>query len=500
MDDGNKILQAYCLSGTLNFTKYFFLRKTKKKFIVNNHHEVICDTLDKVIDGEITRLIINIAPRYSKTELAVKNFIANGLALSPKAKFIHLSYSDDLTNDNSEEVRNIVKSEAYQQLFPYVQVSKTTDSKKKWNTTEGGGVYAVSTGGQVTGFGAGEVDYTEDKSKVNELLAELEGMVTELDSSDSTNFAGAIIIDDPIKPEDALSDTVRERVNQRFETTIRNRVNSRKTPIIIIMQRLHERDLCGYLLEQEPDEWHVLSLPCIYEDESGQERALWEHKHTLKELYKIRDNNSFVFDTQYMQNPKPIEGLMYREFKTYDAIPFCRTSVRKNYTDTADMGSDYLCSICYEEHPDAVFITDVLYTKKPMEYTEPKNAEMLDANDTKEVWIESNNGGRGYARNVERYLRERGNTHTSIEWFHQSENKQVRIFTKSADVTNIIRMPSDWQYRWSQFYKDVIGYRKEGKNANDDAPDALTGIIEKFGIRIHSGLPSGSLAAFRNKG
>lgn len=481
-------MQAYCSAGTLNFTKYFFLRKTKKKFIVNSHHKVICDTLDKVIDGEITRLIINIAPRYSKTELAVKNFIASGLSLNPSARFIHLSYSDDLANDNSEEVRNIVKSEAYQQLFPYVQISKTTDSKKRWNTTAGGGVYAVSTGGQVTGFGAGEVEYTEDSSDIEKLLAELEGIVSELDNYDGEGFAGAIIIDDPIKPEDALSDTIRERVNQRFETTIRNRVNSRKTPIIIIMQRLHERDLCGYLLEQEPDEWHVLSLPCIYEDESGQEKALWEHKHTLKELYRIRDNNSFVFDTQYMQNPKPIEGLMYREFKTYETIPYSSRVVRKNYTDTADMGTDYLCSICYEEHPTAMYVTDILYTKKPMEYTEPKNAEMLDANDTQEAWVESNNGGRGYARNVEKHLRERKNTHTAIEWFHQSENKQVRIFTKSADVTNMVIMPKDWKLRFPQFYKDVVGYRKEGKNANDDAPDALTGMVEKFGVRIKGGI------------
>ena len=488
LNDGNKILQAYCSASTLNFTKYFFLRKTKKKFIVNSHHEVICDTLDKVIDGKITRLIINIAPRYSKTELAVKNFIANGLALNPSAKFIHLSYSDDLANDNSEEVRNIVKSEAYQQLFPYVQVSKTTDSKKKWNTTAGGGVYAVSTGGQVTGFGAGEVDYAEDKSKVNKLLAELEDAVSDLDNLETTNFAGAIIIDDPIKPEDALSDTVRERVNQRFETTIRNRVNSRKTPIIIIMQRLHERDLCGYLLEQEPDEWHVLSLPCVYEDESGQEKALWEHKHTLEELYRIRENNTFVFDTQYMQNPKPIEGLMYREFRTYDAIPYSKVRVRKSYIDTADEGSDYLCCICYEEHPTAVYVTDVLYTKKPMEYTEPKTAEILDRNDIDEVWIESNNGGRGFARNVEKHLRERGNTHIAIEWFHQSENKKSRIFTKSADVTNMIYMPTGWQYMFPQFYKDVIAYRKEGKNAHDDAPDALTGVIDKLGERISGGL------------
>lgn len=117
------------------------------------------------------------------------------------------------------------------------------------------------------------------------------------------------------------------------------------------MQRLHEHDLCGYLQEIEPEDWTVISLPCIQHDENGQEKALWEFKHTLEELHKIESANSFVFDTQYMQNPTPIEGLMYREFQTYDTIPYYKDSEKKNYTDTADTGSDYLCSICYVDTP-----------------------------------------------------------------------------------------------------------------------------------------------------
>lgn len=220
----------------------------------------------------------------------------------------------------------------------------------------------------MTGFGAGQIDDPDDKEEkeINDFMPGWD-----------TKFAGAIIIDDPIKPEDALSDTIRERVNNRFETTIRNRVNSRNTPIIIIMQRLHEHDLCGYLQEIEPEDWTVISLPCIQHDENGKEKALWEFKHTLEELHKIESANSFVFDTQYMQNPTPIEGLMYREFQTYDTIPYYKDSEKKNYTDTADTGSDYLCSICYVDTPIGNFITDVLYTQKPMEYTEPKTAEMI---------------------------------------------------------------------------------------------------------------------------
>ena len=295
-----------------------------------------------------------------------------------------------------------------------------------------------------------------------------------------TAFAGAIIIDDPIKPEDALSETVRERVNNRFESTIRNRVNSRNTPIIIIMQRLHEHDLCGYLQEIEPDEWTVLSLPCIYHDEDGNEKPLWEFKHTLPELRKIEKANPYVFETQYMQNPKPAEGLMYGEFKTYEIVPYASTMVKKNYTDTADTGSDYLCSICYVETPTGCYITDILYTQKPMEYTEPATAEMLTKHEIEICHIESNNGGRSFGRAVEAQCRIINNYRTRFEPFTQTDNKRVRIFTRSNEVQNLIHFPVGWEHRWPEFAAHIKSFRKQQEfNSHDDAEDALTGVIEK---------------------
>lgn len=467
------IERTFCLSSTLNFTRYIFKKKTGNRFIVGDHHRIICEASDKVISGEIKRLIINIAPRYGKTELAVKNFISYGLALNPKSKFIHLSYSDDLVLDSSKEINNIIQSDYYQRLFPESATDST--NAKKWYTNAGGGLYAVSSAGQVTGFGAGQVDNPDDKEKKD---------IDDFMPAWDTEFAGAIIIDDPIKPEDALSETIRERVNNRFETTIRNRVNSRNTPIIIIMQRLHEHDLCGYLQEIEPEDWTVVSLPCIRHDENGKEKALWEFKHTVEELHKIESANSFVFDTQYMQNPTPIEGLMYREFQTYEVIPHYKDSENKNYTDTADTGNDYLCSICYVDTPVGNYVTDVLYTKKPMEYTEPKTAEMLTKNNTDWADVESNNGGRGFTRNVSRQCREINNTKTFVNWFCQTENKQVRIFTKSAGVNNMTFFPKGWEKKWPEFHAAITKYRKEGGNSHDDAPDALTGCFEKRKVRL----------------
>jgi len=441
------ILRAWTLKSSLNFTRYFFKQNNDMKFIIGRHHKLICDALDDVLNGKCNKLIINLSPRYGKTELAVKNFIAMGLAVNPSAKFIHLSYSANLAQDNSIAVKNIVQNEEYQRLYP-TRITYGKNMKSQWETDQGGGLYATSTLGQITGFGAG--------------LVEREG--------EPYRFGGAIIIDDPIKPEDALSDVVRERVNRRFETTIRNRVNSRNTPIIIIMQRLHEHDLCGYLQEIEPDEWRVISLPVIQINENGEREALWPYKHTLEELDKINAANSFVFETQYQQNPTPMEGLMYEHpFKTYSKLPPVKLGTMCNCTDSADTGADYLCSITYLSMKDGYYVTDVIFTKKSMEHTEPWMAQMLAKWDVRYCVIESNNGGRAFARNVERLSREYGNGKTTFITFTQTKNKQVRIFTRSQEVNNLLIFPEDWERRWPEFAHMMKSYRREGHNAHDDA-------------------------------
>ena len=464
------LLKTWTLHSVLNFTRYFFKQKFKRKFVIGKHHVAISKALDRVLAGDCKRLIINIAPRYGKTELAVKNFIAMGLAINPKAKFIHLSYSDDLARDNSRGVQEILREDSYRRLFPGTK--PTSINTRKWFTTEGGGLYAVSSAGQVTGFGAGIVDKEEEE----ELSAEVE----ELASVSDGTFGGAIVIDDPIKPDDARSETVREKVNQKFETTIRNRVNSRNTPIIIIMQRLDEEDLCGYLMRLEPDEWEVLSLPVIETDEKGEEQPLWEFKHTLQELYDLREKNSFVFDTQYMQNPRPLTGLMYeRGFTTYTTVPVTRKRKVKTYIDTADTGKDYLCCIIYVETEIGNFILDVYYTQAPMETTESETARRLTRFDVEECIVESNNGGRGFGRKVQENCRILGNGKTSFTFFAQTQNKDVRIFSHSNEVQNLCFMPEKWNVQFPQFYKAITQYKKEGGNAHDDAPDALTGTVEK---------------------
>lgn len=465
-------------NSTLFFTRYFFKQKTGRKFVIGEHHRIISEALDKVLKGEITRLIINIAPRYGKTELAVKNFIARGLALNPSARFIHLSYSDDLALDNSDEVRELVKHEDFQSLYPNVKIKPNSDSKKKWYTTANGGVYATSAAGQVTGFGAGRVD-DED---------------AELIPGSTDQFAGALIIDDPIKPEDGDSEVLRERINQRFDSTIKNRVNSRKTPIIIIMQRIHERDLCGYLIEQNPGEWTVLSLPCIKPDGT----ALWEFKHTVAELNKIRKDSPVVFERQYQQDPKPLKGLLfpidkqlcdyYTEIgpdgkeKRVECVKFYKPSelidktfeTSIGYCDIADEGSDNLASPIGRNIGPVIYVPEVIFSTENTDTTMPMVAEMLKSNKAEYCRVESNNMGAMFGRTLQSLV-----PNTQVLLINNSRNKHTRILVESAFILKHFRfVHPDYQTEpYKLFMKQLGNYMKEIKTQpKDDAPDSLAGL------------------------
>jgi len=273
----NEIIREKCENSLLFFTRYIFKENTGKRFEAAEFHKTLADTLEKVSNGEIKRLIINIPPRYGKTELAVKMFIAWSLAKRPSSKFIHLSYSDALALDNSSATKEYINSDAFQRVWN-IGLKKDSQSQKKWYTTEGGGVYATSSGGAITGFGAGS--------------------------------GGAIIIDDPLKPDDALSDVRRSFINNRYNTTIRSRVNSRDVPIIVIMQRLHEEDLSGYLLDGgSGEQWHHLKLSAL-DDENV---PLWPEKHSFDELEAIRQADRYTFSGQYLQIPSPPEGGEWRK-------------------------------------------------------------------------------------------------------------------------------------------------------------------------------------------
>lgn len=225
----------------MQFMRYFFKLREGNRMRLNWHHYVLDYILQAVLDLKINRIIINMAPGYTKTEEAVLSFISRGLALNPRAKFIHASYSGDLAHNNSSQIKDIIQLPEFQELWP-MEVRVDASGKKRWFTKQGGGMMAAPAGGQITGFRAGRME---------------EG------------FSGAFVLDDPVKPDDAYSPVKRSAINNRFNNTMRSRLAVESNPFIIIMQRIHEDDLTGYLLKGgSGDTWLHASIPTLLSEEA----------------------------------------------------------------------------------------------------------------------------------------------------------------------------------------------------------------------------------------
>lgn len=435
------IVRGKCLNDFSFYVRYMFKKLNNKKFTVNTHHNKLFDFANRVYTGEITKGIINIAPRYSKTEVIVKMYISWCLAKNPASRFIHLSYSDSLALDNSAEIRDIINSYYYQELFPYVQIKKDSKAKEKWYTTEGGGILARSAAGQVTGFGAGQTNFEDDELQ---------------------EFGGAIIIDDPIKPDDANSEILRERVNTKFNTTVRNRVNSEETPIIIIMQRLHPEDLCGMLIEKEPEDWYVLSMPVINDDGT----ALWDAKHNIYQLNKMKDNLGTIFETQYMQNPEPTEGYLIPRKKirllpnNYESDIIRRIVIIDPAEKNGDMMSSIFCELSTIDNRFNCHIYDVVYSNKGFEYVSEVVHEKSINDNVSEIIFEKN--GVGLATGVS-LKNKNENKDYKLTPYHETQNKDAKILNNYEFVLRHFSFDSEYESKpeFVKFIKHLTQYSSE---------------------------------------
>jgi predicted phage terminase large subunit-like protein len=267
-------VQKLCDS-LLYFIQIFYYIRTGRKFDIGNkpvgqsHFELIVKAFERVFDGKCTRLIIAVPPRYAKTEIAI-HFLAWAFAQYPDSQNIFVSYSHTLAKKATQTVREIIQMSEFRELF-HVSLKEGSTEKSNFELEDGGALFGVGSGGGLTGRGAG-----------------LKNVL---------RFGGCIIIDDIIKPEDALSDTVRESTNEWFYNTLQSRTNSPRTPIILIGQRTHEDDLAARLIET--GEWELLSLPAL--DSAG--NALYPEMHDVKTLLKMQKESPWVFAAQYQQDP-----------------------------------------------------------------------------------------------------------------------------------------------------------------------------------------------------
>lgn len=273
----------------IEWTKYSFENYDKQKFMLNWHHEYVAEHLEAVFDGQITRLILNFPPSYTKTEMTVKRFGSWGIGKRPNLKLIHTSYSSELSTKNCYQTRNLVESDAFNQVFGSdIGISKVQDQKHYWETTHNGGMFSTGTGGAITGF-----------------------------------HAHGIIIDDPTKAIEANSKAALQEAIDYLEGSIYSRLQDKKKGfIIIIMQRLHPKDLVGHLLETDPHSWTHIKLkgledrPKIYDFgrfryEREANEPLWIDYEGIEELENAKRSMGSKFASQYQQEPEVLEGGFY---------------------------------------------------------------------------------------------------------------------------------------------------------------------------------------------
>lgn len=413
----------------------------------------LADAMQDFLTSEDDVLIVNEPPRHGKSRTA-GNLVEWILGREPRSKIMLGSYNETLSTRFSKSVRNTIseiktsdEQTVYSDIFPGSRIKYGDAAMNLWSLEGSDTSYlATSPTGTATGFGA---DY--------------------------------IIIDDLIKS--ALEANNANTLEAQWDWFLNTMLSRLETggKIIIIMTRWHSLDLAGRALAELPKSGYKvkhISMKALQEDGTMLSEEILSRAEYDR---KTKAMGPEVAAANYQQQPIDIKGKLYSGgFKTYQRQPeFKRVS---SYIDTADTGSDYLCSVVYGETFDnQAYMIDVLYTKEDMSITETKAAQQLVRHKVNEALIEGNNGGEGYARSVTRIMKEElGSNKCYTETFHQSKNKQARIISNATWLMENLFMPEDWRNKWPDYHAAMTSYQKEGKNKNDDAPDATTGIAEQM--------------------
>lgn len=442
-------------------------------------HRAYYRILDAFARGRIRHLIVSMPPQHGKSTGSSQLLPALLLGQDPDLKIAIASYNATLASKFNKRVQRIIADERYMRLYPETRL-KGTYTKTESFKADSQAFIQTSTEFDVVGKNGGLISVGREGSLTG-------------------NTVDVFILDDLYKDAmEANSPVVRENCWEWYTDVVKTRMHNTSRELIVFT-RWHEEDLIGTLLarqkhtmlthwaqidEIEPDEWLVVNFEALKDsppteiDPRVTGVALWPERHSERILSEKKNLDRLRFECLYQGHPSSKEGLLYgTTFQVYDTLPDSEELVGyHNYTDTADTGDDYLCSVSYVKGRDGrCYVTEIVYTREPMEKTEPMVAEMLIRANTRRALIESNNGGRGFARAV--MARVPG---VYVEWFHQSANKEARILSNSATVLQIIIFPSDWGKRWPEFYYHMTTYRRQFRaNRWHDAADVLTGIVEK---------------------
>lgn len=432
--------------------------KRDRKYLVD-----MCRDLQEFATSDDKVLVINLPPRHGKSRTA-SLFVEWLFGTNPNLKIMTGSYNETLSTTFSKSVRNSIQElkaspniSVYNDVFPETHIKQGDGAMNLWALDGAFNNYlATSPSGTATGFGA-DIEIIDDLIKNN---------------------------------EEANNELVLDKQWSWFTDTMLTRLES-GGKIIIIMTRWSSLDLAGRALEELPKIGYSvkhISMKALQDD-----GTMLCDDVLSRDEYELRSKtlSPEIAAANYQQKPIDQEGRLYKQFKTYDQIPVddngnpLFTGIF-SYTDTADEGSDWLASYTYGVYQQEAYILDVVYSQEPMEQTEPAVAGMFARNRVNQATIESNNGGRGFAREVERILKEQYHTNqTVIQWYHNSQNKNARIISNAPWIMEHIYFPNNWRIKWPSLFDLLTRYQRAGKNAHDDAPDALTGICEMITDRIN---------------
>lgn len=439
------------------------------------------------------KLKLNIPPRHGKS-YSLQRFEQWYLGRNNDNTVITVSYNETLSSRFSSNVRDGIdatkidkKITIFSDIFPNTKIKYGDAAKNIWALVGRFFNYlGTSFGGTLTGVGC-----------------------------------RLGVIDDPVKSsEEAFNDNVLNDQWEWYVDTYLSRIEEGGYQIIN-MTRWSTKDLCGRLeQEEEADEWYTLCYPACLNadkvlkvvecrtshglkhcggcpeypcgsiaDEPQDENGDMIGKMMCSDLLSFKSWDSKrrltslpIFMANYQQQPVDVTGAVYAQgFKTYDPATYDADAAEKkcSYTDTADTGSDHLSSICFDVIDGYAYVRDIYFVEDPMEITEKETARRFKANDVREAVIESNNGGRGFARNVECILKGWGWKRTTFTWLHQSKNKKARILSHASNVCNQVIMPEGWEKKYPDFHSHVMAYQRNSKSTeHDDGPDSLTGVVE----------------------
>jgi predicted phage terminase large subunit-like protein len=419
------------------------------------HLKTIADAFQEVAEGKIKELAVSMPPRAGKSYIT-SLFCAWMLGKYPDGSVMRNSYAAKLAEKFSKDIRDgIIPSSKYLKVFPGVIAKGAIDNWMIGDRTQPA-YFCAGVGGPITGFGCKTI----------------------------------AILDDPIKNiEEALSETVIENVWNWYTSTHLSRLES-GCPEIHIATRWSRKDPIGRLTDPNSEVYKpnmkVISISAL--DNKG--NSFCEEIKTTAEYHSIKKvQDTFIWEAEYMQNPIEAKGLLYpaEELKRFSLkdIATKKPDGVIGFTDTADRGEDYLCSLVGKVFSGYTYITDVVFTQDGVEITEPLVAQMIIDTKCNTMKIESNNGGTSYARNIRNIIRDQSACAVIEE--HQSTNKETRILMNAGYVKEHFYFRDDYEpgSDYDKFMRALTSYVKIGKNKHDDAPDGITGLAEMAKVMIY---------------